>query len=151
VQPGPIHVVVILRDHDPQAGLRDILRGHGVDNGQFLRRIALVSDDEPLPFAPDVELIDTPPVLDVGQPILARADALLVPVVPEFQAVRALGRMLRTIQATTADHPFLHVLGVLPTRIRARRPAHAAFLREIERLAAEFRHPVLPPVPTARQ
>jgi cellulose biosynthesis protein BcsQ len=86
-------------------------------------------------------------VLDVGQPILARADALLVPVVPEFQAVRALGWMLRTIQATTADHPFLHVLGVLPTRIRARRPAHAAFLREIERLAAEFRHPVLPPVP----
>jgi len=138
---------VLLRDCDPQAGLRDILRGHGVQNGQFSRRILLLSDDETVPFAPDVELIDTPPLLDVSLPILERADALLVPVVPEFQAVRALGRMLRTIQATTRDHPFLHVLGVLPTRIRARWPAHTTFLREIERMAADFGHPVLPPVP----
>jgi chromosome partitioning protein len=138
---------VLLRDCDPQAGLRDILRGHGVEDGQFSRRIALAADDERLPFAPDIELIDTPPLLDVSLPILSNADALIVPVVPEFQAVRALGRMLRSIQATTADHPFLRVLGVLPTRIRARWPAHTVFLREIERLADEFGHPVLPPVP----
>jgi hypothetical protein len=36
---------------------------------------------------------------------------------------------------------------VLPTRIRARWPAHATFLGEIERLAREFGHPVLPAVP----
>jgi chromosome partitioning protein len=138
---------VVLRDCDPQAGLRDILRGHGVENGQFSRRIALVGEEEHLPFNPDVELIDTPPLLDVSLPILTNADALIVPVVPEFQAVRALGRMLRSIQATTADHPFLRVLGVLPTRIRGRWPAHTVFLREIERLANEFGHPVLPPVP----
>jgi cellulose biosynthesis protein BcsQ len=138
---------VLLRDCDPQAGLRDILRGHGVEDGRFSRRIALTDGDEPAPFTPDLELIDTPPLLDVSLPVLTHADALIIPVVPEFQAVRALGRMLRSIQATAADHPFLRVLGVLPTRIRARWPAHTLFLREIERMANEFGHPVLPPVP----
>jgi hypothetical protein len=52
---------VLLRDCDPQAGLRDILRGHGVEDGRFSRRIVLVDADEPAPFTPDVELIDTPP------------------------------------------------------------------------------------------
>src|SRR5712691_2237068 len=29
---------IVLRDCDPQAGLRDILRGHGVEDGRFSRR-----------------------------------------------------------------------------------------------------------------
>jgi cellulose biosynthesis protein BcsQ len=138
---------VVLRDLDPQMNLRDILRAHGAEDGRFSARIALVAERAPLPFEPDLELLDTPPLLDVSLPVLERSDAILVPVVPEFAAVRALGRMLKTIRATMADHPFLRVLGILPLRVRARWPAHGAFLRDIERLARDYDYPVLPPVP----
>ena len=138
---------VALRDLDPQMNLRDILRAHGAEDGRFSARLALAAEREPPPFPPDFELLDTPPLLDVSLPVLERADAILVPVVPEFAAVRALGRMLRTLQATKADHPFLRVLGVLPVRVRPRWLAHRAFLRDIEGLAAEYGYPVLPAVP----
>ena len=83
---------VILRDLDPQQGLRDILRDHGCEDGRYSKTIALVPDGEPLPFTPDVELIDTPPALDDSLPGVARADGVIVPAMPEHQAVRALER-----------------------------------------------------------
>jgi cellulose biosynthesis protein BcsQ len=85
---------VILRDLDPQRGLTDIVRDLGGRDGMFSARLALGSDDQPLPFEPDVELIDTPPALDESLPGLNRADAVIIPAVPEHQAVRALERML---------------------------------------------------------
>ena len=141
---------VILRDLDPQQGLRDILRDHGCEDGRYSKTIALVPDGEPLPFAPDVELIDTPPALDDSLPGVARADAVIVPAMPEHQAVRALERMLLVLDQTRHGHPFTRVLGLLPVRVKPRWTEHTAFLQQIESLGQRFGHPVLPPIPESR-
>lgn len=141
---------VVLRDLDPQQGLRDILRDHGCEDGRYSRTIALVADGARLPFRPDVELIDTPPALDDSLPGVARADAIVVPAMPEHQAVRALERMLLVLRDTRQAHPFARVLGILPVRVKPRWPEHAAFLAQIRALAEQFGHPVLPPVPESR-
>jgi len=141
---------VVLRDLDPQQGLRDILRDHGCEDGRYSRAIALVEDGEPLPFSPDVELIDTPPALDDSLPGVARSDAVIVPAMPEHQAVRALERMLLVLDQTRHEHPFTRVLGILPVRVKSRWAEHAAFLRQIEILGERFGHPVLPAVPESR-
>jgi excisionase family DNA binding protein len=141
---------VILRDLDPQQGLRDILRDHGCEDGRYSKSIALVADGEPLPFTPDVELIDTPPALDDSLPGVARADVVIVPAMPEHQAVRALERMLLVLQQTRHEHPFTRVLGLLPVRVKARWSEHAAFMQQIEALGQRFGHRVLPPIPESR-
>lgn len=141
---------VLLRDLDPQQGLRDILRDHGCEDGRYSKTIALVADGEPLPFIPDVELIDTPPALDDSLPGVARADVVIVPAMPEHQAVRALERMLLVLQQTGHEHPFTRVLGLLPVRVKARWSEHAAFMQQIEMLAQRFGHQVLPPIPESR-
>jgi excisionase family DNA binding protein len=141
---------VLLRDLDPQQGLRDILRDHGCEDGRYSRSIALVPDGEPLPFVPDVELIDTPPALDDSLPGVARADAVIVPAMPEHQAVRALERMLLVLQQTRHEHPFTRVLGLLPVRVKPRWSEHAAFMQQIELLGQRFGHRVLPPIPESR-
>ena len=132
---------VLLRDLDPQQGLRDILRDHGCEDGRYSKTIALVSDGEPLPFIPDVELIDTPPALDDSLPGVARADVVIVPAMPEHQAVRALERMLLVLQQTRHEHPFTRVLGLLPVRVKPRWSEHAAFMQQIEMLGQRFGHP----------
>jgi cellulose biosynthesis protein BcsQ len=141
---------VLLRDLDPQQGLRDILRDHGCEDGRYSRTIALVPDGEPLPFTPDVELIDTPPALDDSLPGVARADVVIVPAMPEHQAVRALERMLLVLDQTRHEHPFTRVLGLLPVRVKARWSEHAAFMQQIELLGERFGHPVLPSIPESR-
>ncbi|MCC7370744.1 MAG: AAA family ATPase [Chloroflexi bacterium] len=141
---------VILRDLDPQQGLRDILRDHGCEDGRYSKAIALVQDGEPLPFTPHVELIDTPPALDDSLPGVARADAVIVPAMPEHQAVRALERMLLVLQQTRHEHPFTRVLGLLPVRVKARWSEHTAFLQQIALLGERFGHPVLPAIPESR-
>jgi excisionase family DNA binding protein len=141
---------VLLRDLDPQQGLRDILRDHGCEDGRYSKTIALVSDGDPLPFTPDVELIDTPPALDDSLPGVARADAVIVPAMPEHQAVRALERMLLVLKETRHEHPFTRVLGILPVRVKPRWTEHAAFMRQIEILGERFGHPVLPSIPESR-
>lgn len=141
---------VLLRDLDPQQGLRDILRDHGCEDGRYSKTIALVADGEPLPFIPDVELIDTPPALDDSLPGVARADVVIVPAMPEHQAVRALERMLLVLQQTRHEHPFTRVLGLLPVRVKARWSEHAAFMQQIELLGQRFGHRVLPPIPESR-
>src|SRR3954453_13554734 len=141
---------VLLRDLDPQQGLRDILRDHGCEDGRYSRTIALVKDGEPLPFTPDVEVIDTPPALDDSLPGVARSDVVIVPAMPEHQAVRALERMLLGLDQTRSEPPFTRVLGILPVRVKARWSEHAAFLRQIEILGDRFRHPILPAVPESR-
>jgi excisionase family DNA binding protein len=141
---------VVLRDLDPQQGLRDILRDHGCEDGRYSKNIALVPDGEPLPFTPDVELIDTPPALDDSLPGVARADVVIVPAMPEHQAVRALERMLLVLEQTRHEHPFTRVLGLLPVRVKPRWTEHAAFLQQIEQLGARFGHPVLPSIPESR-
>lgn len=141
---------VVLRDLDPQQGLRDILRDHGCEDGRYSRAIALVEDGARLPFRPDVELIDTPPALDDSLPGVARADAIIVPAMPEHQAVRALERMLLVLQDTGRAHPFVRVLGILPVRVKPRWSEHAAFLGQIQTLAEQFGHPVLPAIPESR-
>jgi excisionase family DNA binding protein len=141
---------VLLRDLDPQQGLRDILRDHGCEDGRYSKTIALVSDGEPLPFIPDVELIDTPPALDDSLPGVARADVVIVPAMPEHQAVRALERMLLVLQQTRHEHPFTRVLGLLPVRVKTRWSEHAAFMQQIELLGQRFGHRVLPAIPESR-
>lgn len=141
---------VLLRDLDPQQGLRDILRDHGCEDGRYSKTIALVADGEPLSFSPDVELIDTPPALDDSLPGVARSDVVIVPAMPEHQAVRALERMLLVLKQTRHEHPFTRVLGVLPVRVKPRWTEHAAFLRQIEILGERFGHPVLPAIPESR-
>jgi cellulose biosynthesis protein BcsQ len=141
---------VVLRDLDPQQGLRDILRDHGCEDGRYSRSIALVGDGERLPFTPDVELIDTPPALDDSLPGVARSDVVIVPAMPEHQAVRALERMLLVLDQTRQDHPFTRVLGILPVRVKSRWAEHAAFLRQIALLGERFGHPILPAVPESR-
>jgi cellulose biosynthesis protein BcsQ len=141
---------VLLRDLDPQQGLRDILRDHGCEDGRYSRTIALVTDGDPLPFTPDVELIDTPPALDDSLPGVARSDAVIVPAMPEHQAVRALERMLHVLDQTRSEHPFTRVLGILPVRVKSRWAEHTAFLRQIVILGERFGHPVLPAIPESR-
>jgi cellulose biosynthesis protein BcsQ len=141
---------VILRDLDPQRGLSDIVRDLGGEHGIFSRRLALVVDEQPLPFHPDVELIDTPPALDESLPGLNRADAVIVPAVPEHQAVRALERMLQVLEDSRRDHPFLMPMGILPVRVRRRWQLHQEFLASIDVLAAEFGYPVLPAIPESQ-
>ncbi|MFN8526837.1 MAG: ParA family protein [Chloroflexota bacterium] len=141
---------VLLRDLDPQQGLRDILRDHGCEDGRYSRNIALVGEGEQPPFFADVELIDTPPALDDSLPGVARADAVVIPAMPEHQAVRALERMLIVLRDTRHEHPFTKVLGILPVRVKSRWPEHLAFLAQIDALAARFGHPVLPSVPESR-
>jgi excisionase family DNA binding protein len=141
---------VLLRDLDPQQGLRDILRDHGCEDGRYSKTIALVPDGETLPFVPDVELIDTPPALDDSLPGVARADVVIVPAMPEHQAVRALERMLLVLDQTRHEHPFTRVLGLLPVRVKSRWNEHAAFLQQIEILGQRFGHPVLPSIPESR-
>jgi hypothetical protein len=64
--------------------------------------------------------------------------------------VRALERMLLVLEETRSRHPFLRNLGILPVRVKARWPEHAAFLDQIAGLAARFGCPVLPPVVESR-
>jgi cellulose biosynthesis protein BcsQ len=141
---------VVLRDLDPQRGLSDIVRDLGGQDGVFSRRLALVSDGQSLPFAPDIELIDNPPSLDESLPGLNRADAVIIPAVPEHQAVRALERMLQVLEDSRRDHPFLLPLGILPVRVRRRWQLHQEFLASIEALAEEFGYPMLPSIPESQ-
>ena len=90
------------------------------------------------------------PSLDESLPGVNRADALIIRGVPEHQAVRALERMLRVVERTRHEHPFLMPLGVLPVRVRPRWALHAEFLASIEELAREFGYPVLPAVPESQ-
>jgi cellulose biosynthesis protein BcsQ len=141
---------VLLTDLDPQRGLHDVFRDHGCEDGRFSRRLVLAQDDVPAPFVPDVEIVDTPPALDDSLPGLERSDAVIVPTVPEHQAVRALERMLLVLEETRSRHPFLRNLGVLPVRVKPRWPEHAAFLEQISELAERFQCPVLPAIVESR-
>ena len=101
---------VVLRDLDAQRSLTKILRALGTPEDEFgrltfLRRVALVPDGAPLPFKPDIELIDTPPALDDSVPGILRADALIIPLLTEFQGVLALQDMLEYLAATRDKHP----------------------------------------------
>jgi chromosome partitioning protein len=146
---------VVLRDLDPQRTLSEALRALGspvdeFDRQPFLRRMVLVPDGSPLPFRPDVELIDTPPDITTAVEGLERADALIVPAQPELLAVIALRDMLTFLRETAGRRPHLRMLGVLPTAVNPRWEISRRFLREIEGLAADFDVPVLPPIPESR-
>lgn len=146
---------VILRDLDPQRTLSEALRALGspvdeFDRQPFLKRMVLVPDGSPLPFRPDVELIDTPP--DIAKAIegLERADAVIVPAQPELLAVIALRDMLTFLRDSAIRRPHLRILGVLPTAVNQRWEISRRFMREIENLANDFGVPVLPAVPESR-
>jgi cellulose biosynthesis protein BcsQ len=99
---------------------------------------------------PDVEVIDTPPALDDSLPGVARADVVIVPAMPEHQAVRALERMLLVLEQTRHEHPFTRVLGLLPVRVKPRWSEHTAFMQQIQSLGERFGHRVLPSIPESR-
>jgi hypothetical protein len=103
---------VVLRDLDPQRTLSEALRALGApvdefDRQPFLRRMVLVPDGSPLPYRPDIELIDTPPDITKAVEGLERADALIVPAQPELLAVIALRDMLTFLRDTADRRPHL--------------------------------------------
>jgi cellulose biosynthesis protein BcsQ len=145
----------VLRDIDAQRSLTKVLRALNAtedDFGRlhFLRRVVLVPDGAPLPFEPDIELIDTPPALDDSVPGIRRADALIIPVLTEFQGVVALQDMLEYLTATRDQHPHLRIIGVLPTRFIRRWEAQEGFLREIQSLGIRFGVRVFEPIPESK-
>jgi hypothetical protein len=110
------------------------------------RRLVLVPEGAPLPFRPDVELIDTPPSLDDAVPGIRRADGLVIPLTVDFQSVSALRWMLEYLHTTRDRQPELEIIGVQPTRLFPRRQAHLAFLEEITAVCERFAVPLLPPI-----
>jgi cellulose biosynthesis protein BcsQ len=146
---------VVLRDLDAQRSLTKILRALGTQEDvfgrlAFLRRVALVPDGAPLPFRPDIELIDTPPALDDSIPGIRRADALIIPLLTEFQGVLALQDMLEYLAATLSTHPALWIIGILPTRFVRRWEPQEGFLAEIRALGERFGVPVFDPIPESQ-
>jgi cellulose biosynthesis protein BcsQ len=112
--------------------------------------MVLVPDGSPLPYLPDIELIDTPPDITKAVEGLERADAVIVPAQPELLAVIALRDMLTFLRDTSDRRPQLKVLGVLPTAVNSRWDISRRFLAEIDALASDFNVAVLPPVPESR-
>jgi cellulose biosynthesis protein BcsQ len=146
---------VVLRDLDVQRSLTKILRALGTSEDEFgrltfLRRVALVPDGAPLPFKPDIELIDTPPALDDSVPGILRADALIIPLLTEFQGVLALQDMLEYLAATRDKHPALQIIGILPTRFIRRWQPQEGFLQEIRSLGERFGVYVFDPIPESK-
>ena len=58
--------------------------------------------------------------------------------------------MLRVLDDSRRDHPFLLPLGILPVRVRPRWKLHQEFLASIESLAEEFGYPMLPAIPESQ-
>jgi cellulose biosynthesis protein BcsQ len=112
--------------------------------------VALVPDGAPLPFRPDIELIDTPPALDDSVPGILRADALIIPLLTEFQGVLALQDMLEYLSATRDKHPELQIIGILPTRFIRRWEPQEAFLQQIRTLGERFQVHVFEPIPESK-
>jgi cellulose biosynthesis protein BcsQ len=71
---------------------------------------------------------------------------VLIPVLPEYNAVRVLERMLTNVTQARRRNPLVRVL-ILPTRFRRSWPVHTDYLAQIRDLGAEFRCETLPPVP----
>jgi len=142
---------VVLRDTDSQQSLTDILDGLGARRDEFgrrafLKRLVLVPDGAPLPFRPDVELIDTPPALDDALPGIRRADGVIIPMLIEYQGVMALRWMLEYLRATRDLQPSLCVVGVQPTRLFPRRQIQARFMKEVQELCVAYEVPLLNPI-----
>jgi chromosome partitioning protein len=142
---------VVLRDTDAQRSLTEVLDGLEAGRDQYgrrqlQRRLVLVPEGAPLPFRPDVELIDTPPSLDDSLPGIRRADGLVIPLTVDFQSVSALRWMLEYLHATRDRQPELEMIGVQPTRLFLRRQAHLVFLDEITAVCERFGVPLLPPI-----
>jgi cellulose biosynthesis protein BcsQ len=106
--------------------------------------------ERPFPFKPDVELIDTPPALDDSVPGILRADALIIPLLTEFQGVLALQDMLEYLAATREKHPALQIIGILPTRFVRRWKPQEGFLQEIRLLGEGFGVYVFDPIPESK-
>ncbi|MBV8772832.1 MAG: ParA family protein, partial [Deltaproteobacteria bacterium] len=99
---------VTLVDRDPQQGLLDIATALGCPDGQFTTRLRLsldsnISTDRPGHWI----LVDTPPALDGSLPVLAEADYLVIPVIPEIQEVAALEKFVSLLESTRMERPFL--------------------------------------------
>lgn len=147
---------VICRDLDvDNPNLTDAFRDVGArfdesSIGHMSERLALVPDGVPIPFRPDVELIDTPPAKDGSMQGAARADGVVIPAEPELAAGRSLDKMLASIAALRTRHRELQYLGVLPTRVRKRLSDHHRFIEIMRDIAAEYGFPLLEPIPDSR-
>jgi cellulose biosynthesis protein BcsQ len=143
---------VVLRDLDDQTeGLTSIFEGHGGSAGDqgalFSRRLTLAKQPDDVPsLRPDVVLIDTPPFTPATVQLIDQVDMVLIPVLPEYNAVRVLERMLTNVTQARWRNPLVRVL-ILPTRFRRSWPVHTDYLAQIRDLGAEFTCEILPPVP----
>lgn len=139
---------VTLVDRDPQQGLLDIATALGCSDGAFTARLRLSIDgtmptDRPGKWI----LVDTPPALDGSLPVLAEADYLVIPVIPEIQEVAALEKFVSLLESTRMERPFLQTLGILPVRYVRYWANNRACLESIRQLGASYGYPVLDPVP----
>jgi cellulose biosynthesis protein BcsQ len=102
-----------------------------------------------IPSGYRVVIIDTPPGLS-AIPSLQEADGVLVPVLPEDQAVTNLVLYLRDIDSQRLTvSPRLRLLALLPTMVQQRIVLHRERLQDIQEIAAAHQPPVLvlPAVP----
>ncbi len=149
-------VRVLCRDLDQDtASLTHTFRDRGAIFGEggvarLHRAIALAPYGSPLPFKPQVELIDTPPTKEGSLAGASRADAIIIPAEPEHEAGRALQTMLEAIELLRLSNPYLRYVGLVPTRVRTRLSDHAAYLRVMSQLAQSVGCPVLEPILDSR-
>jgi len=142
---------VTLVDLDPQQGLWDIASLLGLSNGVFTKRLRLAPDGVVPPSRPDCwTLVDTPPALEGNLPVLAQADYLVIPVIPEGQEVAQLTKFLRALRETQPQHPQLCTLGILPVRYVRQWEINQASLATIHQIGAAHGIPVLEPVPWSK-
>jgi cellulose biosynthesis protein BcsQ len=139
---------VTLVDRDPQRGLLDIATALGCPDGRFTKRLRLSLDDAlPIGRPAAWTLVDTQPALDGSLPVLAEADYLVIPVIPEIQEVAALEKFLSLLDGTRRERPYLHTLGILPVRYVHYWANNRACLQTIRHLGERYGYPVLDPVP----
>ena len=83
-------------------------------------------------------------------PGILRADALIIPLLTEFQGVLALQDTLEYLAATRDKHPDLQVIGILPTRFIRRWQPQEDFLQEIRSQGQQFGVYVFDPIPESK-
>ncbi len=94
----------------------------------------------------EIRLLDCPPAIDdVNVSVIAEADILVVPAIPERLVLDVLVDMLAMIKQVRRYNRHLKV-ALVPNLVRRQWPAHAAFIESIESLGQEHNIPVLEPV-----
>ncbi len=141
---------VALADYDETAHLTELVADLAPQTDPSIVSQRLWLDDDGSREA-DIRLIDSPPARGPRtHRALIEADYVLIPAPPERMAVRAMRQMFDTVEAVRTarreNHPFLQILGIVPTMVHQRWREHTAYLEQIAEFCAEHRIRLFPPV-----